>query len=163
MSLTVTDRSTISKLLGLIGSARDAEALATARKAHKLVKVKGCTWPEALGLEEAPPAPPDLEHVAVARDLLKCGKGICSDLEMPCLRGILAFETLSQFQHQSLDGIWARCSPPRKTIQSRSNSRQARETLTCRKPHAVVLTAIFTSEHPRTLCGPSMPLHAAAA
>ena len=55
MNITATDRSTVAKLLGLIGSHHDAEALAAARKAHQLIREWGATWPEILGIEPEPP------------------------------------------------------------------------------------------------------------
>ncbi|MFN4141713.1 hypothetical protein [Aestuariivirga sp.] len=47
--LTAAERSTLAKLLGLTGSAHDAEALSAARKAHELVKARGNTWSDLLG------------------------------------------------------------------------------------------------------------------
>lgn len=100
--LTSSDRSMLAKLLGLVGSAHDGEALAAARKAHALVAARGITWPDLLGLDDRPPEP---DHVALARDLLGRGKGICTDWEMKFLRGVLGFKTLSTHQRQTLDGI----------------------------------------------------------
>jgi hypothetical protein len=102
MNVSASDRSTIAKLLGLIGSNHDAEALAAARKAHALLKARNGTWPEVLGLGEAPPEP---DHAALARDLLGRGKGICTRWEMDFLRGVLAFKALSDQQRRTLDGI----------------------------------------------------------
>lgn len=105
--LSTADRSTIAKLLGLIGSDHDAEALAAARKANELVKARNGTWPEVLGLGEAPPTPPppEADHVALARDLLGKGRGVCTRWEMDFLRGVLAFKTLSDQQQRTLNGI----------------------------------------------------------
>lgn len=100
--LTATDRSTIAKLLGLIGSNHDAEALSAARKAHELLRAKGGTWIEALGLETLPPEP---GHIVLARDLLGKGRGICTAWEMRFLRGVLGFKSISDHQRQTLDGI----------------------------------------------------------
>ena len=107
-NLSSADLSTVAKLLGLIGSNHDAEALAAARKAHALVRGKGATWPIVLGLDAEQPTTPEPEHLAVARDLLGRGKGICTDWEMRFLRGVLAFKTLTHQQQQSLDGIRAK-------------------------------------------------------
>lgn len=100
--MTSSDRATVAKLLGLIGSAHDAEALAAARKAHQLVTARGATWPDVLGLEAMPP---EAGHVALARELLAKGRGICTRWEMDFLRGVLAFKSLSPQQQQSLDSI----------------------------------------------------------
>lgn len=102
MNLSANDRSTIAKLLGLIGSDHDGEALSAARKAHELLRAKGGTWLDLLGIEALTPEP---DHVALARELLGKGKAICTAWEMRFLRGILAFKTLSTHQRQTLDGI----------------------------------------------------------
>ena len=100
--MTSSDRATVAKLLGLIGSTHDAEALAAARKAHELVKARGITWPDLLGLDALPPEP---GHIAVARDLLGKGRNICTAWELRFLRGVLAFKALSDNQRQRLEGI----------------------------------------------------------
>lgn len=100
--LSPSDRSTLAKLLGLIGSDHDGEALSAARKAHALIRAKGATWGDALGLDDMPAEP---DHVALARELLGKGKAICTAWEMRFLRGVLAFKTLSTHQRQTLDGI----------------------------------------------------------
>lgn len=102
--ITATDRTTISKLLGLIGSAHDAEALSAARKAHQLLKAKGATWPELLGLATTPP-PPEPEHLQEARDLLTRGKGHLTKWERNFLLGIMSRTTLQVKQMESLDAI----------------------------------------------------------
>ena len=45
MTISATARSTVAKLLGLIGSHHDAEALAAARKANQILEAHGTTWP----------------------------------------------------------------------------------------------------------------------
>ena len=107
-NLSSADRSTLAKILGRIGSNYDAEALAAARKADAIVRAKGATWPIVLGLDAELLTKPEPEHLAVARDLLGRGKGICTDWEMRFLRGVLAFKTLTHHQRQSLDGIRAK-------------------------------------------------------
>lgn len=102
MNLSTADRSTIAKLLGLVGSEHDGEALSAARKAHQLVRSRQATWADALGLEASPPEP---AHLAVARELLRTGKGIITPWEARFLRGVLGFKTLSDHQRQTLDGI----------------------------------------------------------
>lgn len=102
MNLTASDRSTIVKLLGLIGSHHDGEALSAARKAHELLRARGATWGEVLGLEAQTP---EAGHIALARDLLGKGRGICTRWEMDFLRGVLAFKALSDQQQRTLEGI----------------------------------------------------------
>jgi hypothetical protein len=105
--ITQTDRTTISKLLGLIGSAHDAEALSAARKAHQLVTQRGVTWPQVLGLATTPTAPaPD--HLTEARDLLKRGKGHLTRWEHSFLLGIMSHTTLKAKQVESLEAIRAK-------------------------------------------------------
>lgn len=105
--ITSTDRTTLSKLLGMIGSAHDGEALAAARKAHQLVTQRGITWPQVLGLDASPPAPaPD--HLVEARDLLKRGKGVLTRWERDFLLGIMSHATLKAKQVESLEAIRAK-------------------------------------------------------
>lgn len=105
--ITSTDKSTISKLLGLIGSAHDAEALAAARKAHQLVKERGATWPQVLGLANTPAAPaPD--HLTEARDLLKRGRGYLTRWEHSFLLGVMSAAKLAPKQAESLAAIRAK-------------------------------------------------------
>lgn len=105
--ITSTDRTTISKLLGLIGSAHDGEALAAARKAHQLVTQRGGTWPEVLGLDARPPAP-EPDHLTEARALLKRGRGLLTRWEHSFLLGIMAHTTLKAKQVESLEAIRAK-------------------------------------------------------
>ena len=42
------DRERLARVLGLMGSSHDGEALAAARKACALIRVAGLTWPEIL-------------------------------------------------------------------------------------------------------------------
>lgn len=108
MNLSSADLSTISKLLGLIGSHHDAEALAAARKAHELLKAKGATWPEVLGLDDMEQLPPEPYHLTLARDLLGKGKGILTRWERDFLIGIMGHKVLKQRQIETLDGIAAK-------------------------------------------------------
>lgn len=108
--LTSTDRSTIAKLLGMVGSAHDAEALTAARKANMLVKAKGATWVDLLTASPAPPppaspAPPQPHHLTEARDLLKRGKKVLTRWEHDFLLGIMSFRVLRPAQAETLDGI----------------------------------------------------------
>ena len=51
------DRARLEKLLGLLGSPHDGEALAAARKADALVRAAGLTWREVLAGPDQPPPP----------------------------------------------------------------------------------------------------------
>lgn len=105
--ITATDKSTISKLLGMIGSAHDAEALTAARKAHQLVKSRSATWAEVLGIDAMPPSP-EPDHLREARDLLARGKGHLTQWERNFLLGIMSHTTLKAKQLESLDAIRAK-------------------------------------------------------
>jgi len=48
MPLDARTRTLLVKLLGLVGSQHDGEALAAARKAHQLVRDAGLTWHEVV-------------------------------------------------------------------------------------------------------------------
>jgi hypothetical protein len=102
-TLSSADRSTVAKLLGLVGSHHDAEALAAARKAHQLVQERGTTWPDVLGLDLPPE--PEPGHLALARDLLGRGRGLITAWEKSFLIGIMAFKTLKPKQLESLEAI----------------------------------------------------------
>lgn len=102
--ITNTDRGTISKLLGLIGSHHDAEALAAARKAAQLVKARGATWADLLGVT-ATPAAPAPDHLIEARDLLNRGRGHLTRWEHSFLLGIMSAAQLAPKQVESLAAI----------------------------------------------------------
>lgn len=102
MNLSPADRSTVAKLLGLIGSQHDAEALAAARKAHQLVTQHGATWQTVFGIE---PPPAEADHAVLARDLMARGKPALTIWERNFLIGIMAFKTLKPKQVEILDAI----------------------------------------------------------
>ena len=102
MMLTPSDRTMLAKLLGMTGSSHDGEVITAARMAHQLLASRGASWPDVLGIEAARTEAP---HIALARDLLTGGRGICTRWETDFLRGILAFKVLSSYQLQTLDGI----------------------------------------------------------
>lgn len=102
--ITNTDRTTISKLLGLLSSHHDSEVLAAAKKAQALVKAKGATWPEVLGLSTTP-APPAPDHLTEARDLLKRGRGHLTRWEHSFLLGVMSATKLAPKQVESLAAI----------------------------------------------------------
>ena len=108
MNALRTNLQTLSKLLGMLGSNHDGEALSAARKAHELVKRCGATWPEVLQLAETPNNGAQAVHRDEAQHLLHVGKGIITDFERRFLVGIIAFETLSEKQETTLAGIRAK-------------------------------------------------------
>jgi len=52
------NRQQLAKILELMGSAHDGEALAAARRAHMLVKNSGLSWQTLLGAQSVPVASP---------------------------------------------------------------------------------------------------------
>lgn len=112
-ALTANDRSTLVKLLGMVGSAHDGEVITAARKAHKLLAAKGFTWSELLALPSTTtppvsPAPPEPYHLAEARELLKRGKAVITRWEHDFLLGIMAFRQPRPAQLETLKGIRAK-------------------------------------------------------
>lgn len=105
--IVAPDRVTISKLLGLVGSHHDGEALAAARKAHQLVTTAGMTWSEILGVADAQPEL-EISHVAIARDLLQRGRGIITQWERGFLIGVMGFKALKPKQIEMLDTLAAK-------------------------------------------------------
>lgn len=105
--ITATDKTIISKLLGLLSSNHDGEVLAAARKVQQLVKAKGATWPEVLGITTTPPQP-EPDHLVEARDLLTRGKGKLTRWEHDFLLGIMSHASLKAKQVESLAAIRAK-------------------------------------------------------
>lgn len=102
MTLHASDLHKLAKLLGMIGSAHDGEALAAARKVQQFVSAKGATWSEVLGVSET--VAPPVAHRAIAVDLLK-DKDTLTSFERGFLRGILSYQKLSPKQEKTLETI----------------------------------------------------------
>lgn len=112
MTIPSAQRETVAKLLGLIGSAHDAEALAAARKAQAILQSHKTTWHQLLNLnieaiEVATPSP-EPAHRAEVQDLLTRGRGILTEWERSFLIGILSFTILQPAQVSTLDNIRAK-------------------------------------------------------
>ena len=102
MSLHNNDLQRLAKLLGMVGSSSDGEALSAARKAQALIQDKGTTWFEALGITET--VSPVLPHQQQARDLLK-HKTVLDSFERNFLVSILSYKSLSEKQANQLENI----------------------------------------------------------
>jgi hypothetical protein len=102
MSLHASDLQKLAKLLGMIGSHHDCEALSAARKAHQFITSKGATWHDAFGVAEV--AAPSPAHHNLATDLLR-HKAYLTDFERRFLIGIMAHAKLSPKQAQTLEII----------------------------------------------------------
>ena len=68
MSAVGLDRGRLAKLLGMLGSRHDGEALAAARQAERLRADAGLTWPEIL-VPRLPP-PPRRQNVRTVTDAI---------------------------------------------------------------------------------------------
>src|SRR6516164_8531270 len=70
------DRERLARIIGMVGSTYDGEALAGARQADKLIRAAGLTWPDVL-------APCDELRVAVeaARQLFAENEALQAELE----------------------------------------------------------------------------------
>ena len=102
MSLHNNDLQKLAKLLGLVGSSSDGEALSAARKAHQFVTSKNATWFDCFGIAET--VTPMLPHQELARDLLK-HKTVLDTFERNFLVGILSYKKLSEKQVNQLETI----------------------------------------------------------
>lgn len=94
----------LGKLLGLLGSDHPGERDAAARAAHAFIKKHATTWPEILGLGEAPPP-----HLREVDELLHYGQFL-SDWERNFVAGVASFKRLTPQQRRTLDGIKAKVS-----------------------------------------------------
>lgn len=106
--LSTPDTQKLAKLLGMLGSAHDGEALNAARKAHQLVIRHGASWSDVVG---APGPGRDtaliIEHHGIVLDLLKYVEQL-TDFERRFLRGTLAFQKLTDKQAVTLETIKAK-------------------------------------------------------
>jgi hypothetical protein len=59
LPLTTEFRQKLARLLGMIGSDHDGEALNAARLADKLVRAAGITWFDIVAVPALPPPPPE--------------------------------------------------------------------------------------------------------
>ena len=105
MTLHSSDLQKIAKLLGLVGSDHDAEALAAARKAHQLICEHGMTWNDVFGCKEQSKTGP--AHHDLARELMTA-KTLLTGFERNFLIGIMGHASLSVKQAETLESISAK-------------------------------------------------------
>ncbi len=79
-ALTAADRARLAKLLGMIGSSHDGEALAAARLADKLIRDRRLRWHDIFGVPAADPQLDDWRTAATA--CVRLGPGVLTDLEI---------------------------------------------------------------------------------
>jgi len=106
MTIQSSDIQKLAKLLGMIGSNHDGEALAAARKAYEMVERIGTTWPDLLQVPVTVDTVAEQPaHRSEAQRLLHEGKGVITDFERNFLVGIMTFQTLYPKQVELLEGI----------------------------------------------------------
>jgi hypothetical protein len=92
----------IADLLGKLGHPDDAEALAAAREASRLVGDNGMSWETLLGAPLPVGAP---DHQAEAERLLRVGRAVLDGFERNFLVGITGHRSLSPRQQERLAAI----------------------------------------------------------
>lgn len=108
MTIQHADRQKIAKLLGMLGSAHEGEVITAARKAHELVHKHGATWCELVGARDAErDTAQQIPHHAVALELLKSAAAL-TPFERKFLRGVMAFQKLTDKQEVTLETIRAK-------------------------------------------------------
>lgn len=108
MTLAASEANKLAKLLGMLGSAHDGEIVNAARKAHELVRNSGTTWREVIGAWDTErDAGHQIPHHAVAAELLKSAD-MLTPFERKFLRGIMAFQKLTDKQEITLETIRAK-------------------------------------------------------
>jgi hypothetical protein len=106
--LSTPDTQKLAKLLGMLGSTHDGEALSAARKAHQLVSRNGATWSDVIVAPDPDrDTTPTIEHHGIVLDLLKHVEQL-TDFERRFLRGTLAFQKLTDKQAVTLETIKAK-------------------------------------------------------
>lgn len=106
MTVQSSDLQKLAKLLGMVGSKHDGEAIAAARKADEMVKRIGATWENILVVPVVEDNVADHPaHCFDAQRLLQDGKGILTVFERKFLIGILSYKKLTEPQVKTLNGI----------------------------------------------------------
>ena len=107
--LAAETRSRLAKLLGMVGSTHDGEALNAARMADKLVREAGVSWADTLGGAASPP--PDYDtlpsHVFLCDVCLKDGhRQKLTQWELDFVASVRGFEEVSPKQRKTLRRIY---------------------------------------------------------
>jgi len=100
------DLQRLSKVLGMMQSSQEGEALNAARMASEMVISAGLTWPQVLKLEAVAGNEAEPAHWDEAQRLLAvAGKKTITPFERKFLQGILGFKKLSENQAKTLESI----------------------------------------------------------
>jgi hypothetical protein len=104
-ALAKTDRAKLAKVLALLGSDREGEALAAARAAARLVKLRGISWRDVVEPPAIEKALPELGtwRQTVAQCLER--RGSLKPWELGFLRDLPGFRRLSTKQRYVLKEI----------------------------------------------------------
>jgi hypothetical protein len=98
-TLNAIDRAKLAKLLGMVGSAHDGEALNAARLADQLVRTRDLRWADVIGAVADIP-------VGSWRDVaMTCalhGGGVLNEWELAFCRSLLHFPKISAKQQRIL-------------------------------------------------------------
>jgi hypothetical protein len=79
----------LSKVLGLLGSSHDGEALAAGRRANAMVRSASCTWSDLVQPPRLPPPDPeDVSELQMAEACLECSQDIFDEREIKFLAAI---------------------------------------------------------------------------
>jgi hypothetical protein len=99
-TLNALDRARLAKLLGMVGSAHDGEALNAARLADQLVRARALQWADVLS------APANGTAIGSWRDVAETcvsyGAGVLSPWEISFCRSLLSFPRISDKQRRIL-------------------------------------------------------------
>jgi hypothetical protein len=107
--VTPLERDRLSKLLGMLGSHHDGEVACAGRMAHALIVAAGTTWPELLGVSDAPvPTIREWREPRCKNDILdRCAdfEHVLSPWERQFIVSIAARKQLSAKQAAVIDRI----------------------------------------------------------
>lgn len=103
-ALNVAERRRLARLLGMVGSSHDGEALNAARLADRMVRDAGLTWHEVLADHDSATPPPRQEPQinvlvdwpvrwqAAARLVAEEGKGLLREKDLAFARTVAGYE-----------------------------------------------------------------------
>jgi hypothetical protein len=138
MALAPADQQKLARLLGMLGSSADGEALNAARLAQRLITAANVTWAELVAAPAAPtPAEIDLHRIELLeRDAFERGRqaGLAERQEQPrsfpawadhclhqCTRLLTAWET--KFLDDFIAKRWSTPTPKQRLVFERISAR----------------------------------------
>jgi hypothetical protein len=107
--VTPLERGRLSRLLGMLGSHHDGEVVTAGRMAHSLISASHMTWPELLGVSDAPtPTTREWREPRCKNDILdRCADfaHVLSPWERQFVLSVAARKRLSAKQAAVIDRI----------------------------------------------------------